>query len=93
MTLQIAAIYDNGVFRPLEPLALADQAHVKLTVNDTANPRIEAEPSLAVDPKVLAAQQAALEELRRAIDKVPQHKNNDGWSVRQHDELLYGWRK
>ena len=33
MSQQIDAIYDHGVFRPLEPLALPDQARVKLTVD------------------------------------------------------------
>lgn len=93
MSQHIDAIYDNGMLRPLEPLSLPDQARVKLTV--------EAERSLTpqdhanakrVESEVLAKQQAALEELRLKIEQIPQHQNNDGWSVRQHDELLYGKR-
>jgi hypothetical protein len=37
----------------------------------------------------LAKQQAALDELRKAAHEIPQKRNNDGWSVRQHDECLY----
>ena len=85
MTQQIDAIYDNGVFKPLVPLSLPDKTRVTLT--------LQAEPQVQPDSEVLARQQAALEELRREIDKLPQTKNNDGWSVRQHDELLYGGKK
>jgi predicted DNA-binding antitoxin AbrB/MazE fold protein len=81
MSQQIDAIYDNGLFRPLEPLALPDQSRVKLTV--------EAEsPSDPADK--LAQQKAALAALWQEIDKLPKHENKDGWSVRQHDEILYG---
>lgn len=52
-------------------------------------PEVQADAD-KVEAEVLAKQKAALEELRREIDKLPQHHNNDGWSVRQHDELLYG---
>lgn len=81
MSEHIDAIYDNGVLRPLVPLALPDQSRVKLTVEP------QALPELADN---LARQKAALLELWQEIDKLPQHKNNDGWSVRQHDEVLYG---
>jgi predicted DNA-binding antitoxin AbrB/MazE fold protein len=85
MTQQIDAIYENGVLRPLVPLALPDKTHVKITLH--------AEPETPSDPNKIARQKAALEELRREVDKLPQTRNNDGWSVRQHDELLYGGRK
>ena len=39
MTRQVDAIYDSGVLRLLEPLALPDQARVKVTVE--AQPAIE----------------------------------------------------
>ena len=81
MTQHIDAIYDNGVLKPLEPLALPDQARVKLTV--------DAEPVTEPADK-RAKQKAALRKLWEEIDKLPQHKNNDGWSARQHDEVLYG---
>lgn len=84
MTQQIDAIYDNGVLRPLVPLHIPDQMRVKISVEAPA----ETESS-----QKLAAQQAALRALWEEIDKLPQHRNNDGWSVRDHDELLYGGRK
>lgn len=84
MIQHIDAIYENGVLKPLEPLALPDQTHVKITV--------DAEQETKESDK-LAKQKAALREMWEEIDKLPQHKNNDGWSARQHDEVLYGWKK
>jgi len=39
---------------------------------------------------VLAKQQAALDEARCAVRAMKQHENKDGWSVVDHDKLLYG---
>lgn len=82
MTIQVDAIYDGGVLKPLEPLALTDQTRVSLIVRPQAPPVDEASKA--------AAQKAALRELWAEIDKLPQIRNNDGWSVRKADELLYG---
>ncbi len=92
MSQHIDAIYDNGVLRPLEPLSLPDQTRVKLTLDaelraPTSGSQSESDEE---DADVLAKQQAALDELRRKVDQLPQHRNHDGWSVRQHDDLLYG---
>ncbi len=82
MTYHIDAIYDNGVLKPLEPLILPDQSRVKVTV--------ESVETNAAAPDVLAKQQAALDEARRAVKAMQQHQNRDGWSVVDHDKLLYG---
>ena len=79
MTFQIDAIYDGGVLRPLEPLDLLDQTRVTLYFEPNSG---------QVSAEVLAAQQAALDALRKTIDALPQHRNHDGWPVRQHDELF-----
>jgi predicted DNA-binding antitoxin AbrB/MazE fold protein len=34
MSKQLEAVYKNGVLRPLQPLALADQQHVMVTVEE-----------------------------------------------------------
>src|SRR5258708_16192813 len=39
MTRQFEAIFDEGVFRPLEPLALANRQRVLLTVRDLPDDR------------------------------------------------------
>ena len=84
MTRHVDAIFANGVFKPLEPLMLPEQARVRLTVESEAQ---------RDDPKAIIEQQAALERLFQAIDRLPQHRNNDGWSARRHDELLYREKK
>jgi predicted DNA-binding antitoxin AbrB/MazE fold protein len=84
MSQQIDAIYDNGVFKPLVPLSLPDKSQVKLTIDA---------PAESAPADKLAAQKAALRALWQELDKLPQHHNKDGWSVRQHDEHLYGGRK
>jgi predicted DNA-binding antitoxin AbrB/MazE fold protein len=84
MSQQIDAIYDDGVFKPLVPLSLPDKAHVTLTVDA---------PTESKPADKLAAQKAASRACWQELDKLPQHHNNDGWSARQHDELLYGGRK
>jgi predicted DNA-binding antitoxin AbrB/MazE fold protein len=42
MTQHIDAIYEHGLLRPMEPLALPEQARVRLTVN-SADPATPAE--------------------------------------------------
>jgi predicted DNA-binding antitoxin AbrB/MazE fold protein len=37
MTLSIEAIYENGVLRPLSPLALPEHARVRLSVDGPAD--------------------------------------------------------
>jgi predicted DNA-binding antitoxin AbrB/MazE fold protein len=85
MTYHIDAIYDHGVLKPLEPLILPDQSRVRVA--------IEASEASAAAPDLLTKQQAALQALWAELAKVPQHQNNDGWSVVDHDQLLYGGEK
>lgn len=85
MTQFIQAIYENGVFKPLEPLVLPESARVKLAVEAETAP-----VASAVDADVIARQTQALRELWEAVDRLPQTRNNDNWSVRDHDTLLYG---
>lgn len=62
MSEQIDAIFDHGVFRPLVPPALPDQAHVKLTVQPATADRAataadfdaELEPLLFAGPNLPA---------------------------------------
>jgi predicted DNA-binding antitoxin AbrB/MazE fold protein len=81
MTHHVDAIYDNRVLKPLEPLILPDQTRVKVTVESA-----EINPA---ENEILSQQQDALKELWAELDKLPQHKNSAGWSVRDHDRLLY----
>jgi predicted DNA-binding antitoxin AbrB/MazE fold protein len=84
MSYQIDAIFANGVLTPLQPLELPESSRVKLTVE----PQAEGD-----EAQVIARQQTALEALFKAVDELPQHRNDDGWSAKRHDDLLYGDRK
>jgi predicted DNA-binding antitoxin AbrB/MazE fold protein len=77
----ISAIYENGVFRPLEPIELAEGSRVELLIDP---PRSSTPPW--TDPKKLAR---ALEQ----IAALPPEGPNDGFSGADHDEVLYGWKK
>lgn len=80
----IDAIYENGVLKPQQPLALPEKARVRLTV-ETKDAETTEDHATRV-----ARQKAALERLFAQIDALPQHENNDGWSARDHDDVLYG---
>jgi predicted DNA-binding antitoxin AbrB/MazE fold protein len=89
MSYQVDAIFDNGVLRPLVPLSLPDKAQVRLTVDVAPSPQQQSTELSADEAATVAKQKAALAKLRAEVDKLPQHRNNDGWSVVDHDRLLY----
>lgn len=55
MDTQIEAVYENGVFRPLQPLTLAEHERVLLTVSPCEDEDCE---------KTLAAIRAGLEDIK-----------------------------
>ena len=75
MPLQVDAVYENGVLRPLQPLDLKEHEHVRVSVvKDTAPSRA----SLAVEyiEKIKRELQDAdptpdREEVRRRLSKIP----------------------
>jgi len=76
MPLQVDAVYENGVLRPLQPLDLKEHEHVLVSVLKTA-PRL-GRSSLAVEyvEKIQRELQGAepipgLEEVRRRLGKIP----------------------
>lgn len=74
MTVQVKAVYENGIFRPVDPVVLTDGEEVDLSVT-TKGP----EP----DPQRLAD---ALER----IAAMPSEGPIDGFSGADHDKVLYG---
>ena len=75
MSNRITAVYEKGVFRPIEPVTLAEGSRVEL--------QIETPPAPNPDPQKLA--QALAE-----IAALPLQSPNDGFSGADHDKLLYG---
>ena len=87
MSQSFEAIFENGILRPLTPLRLPESARVSGKLDES--PAI-ATPAESFD---LKKQQAALDEMFREIDALPQAPCNDGLSNRDHDQILYGWVK
>ncbi len=75
----IEAIYENGVFRPLQPVALPEGAHVAVV---TLEPRV---PGEAADPLVGAELSALLDE----IDRLPLESPPDPSLSATYRETLY----
>ncbi len=76
MPLQVDAVYENGVLRPLQPLDLQEHEHVLLSVVKAAT--AQGQSSLAVDyiEKIKRELEPAkpapgLEEVRRRLAKIP----------------------
>jgi predicted DNA-binding antitoxin AbrB/MazE fold protein len=84
MNRVVPAIFDSGVFRPLEPVALAEGTHVEVQLPQT--PAMHCETS----PEILDRQRAAIDEMIAEIEAMPIEGRDDGFSGRDHDKVLYG---
>jgi predicted DNA-binding antitoxin AbrB/MazE fold protein len=81
MSDTIPAVFDNGVFRPLEPVDLAKGTRVVVQL---------AGPSSAVaDENDEGSRQAWCDYLDR-MESLPDHSPRDGLSNRDHDRIIYG---
>jgi len=75
MNRTVNAIFENGVFRPTEPVALSDGAHVEITVHTS-----ETVAEHGVSAAGMLARLAAL----------PIEGDADPFSGAEHDAILYG---
>ena len=86
MSRTIPAIFDAGVFRPLEPVDLAQGTHVEVQV-----PVIKSgEAATELLPGELARQQTAIADMLEEIESLPIKEPDDGFSGPDHDKILYG---
>ena len=86
-TPSFQAVYENGVLRPLEPLALPEHQVVSLAIVPEGAP---AEP---IDEAAEAARQAdAWQKLLAELEQIPDAPDPDGLTNRDHDQILYGKR-
>lgn len=72
MSHTIAAIYENGVFRPLERVDLDNGEKVEVILLD----RADASPQKS-------------REILSAIAALPMEGNSNGFSGKDHDDILY----
>lgn len=84
----IQAIFEGGVFRPLEPVQLAEHRQVSLTV--TESPSADQQTKCTGDETALERQREALTELRAEMDRLPDCAPVDGLGGADHDQILYG---
>jgi predicted DNA-binding antitoxin AbrB/MazE fold protein len=77
----IAAVFDAGVFRPLQPVEFADGTRVIVQVQEGAVP-----VSGEVDEETRRAWVNYLDRMESLEDASPQ----DGLTNRDHDRVIYG---
>ncbi len=88
MTQHFQAIFEGGVFRPLEHVQLAEHQQVLITVSSPG------EETLAVDSgEVLCKQKEALAKLRSEMNSLPIQSPPDDLGGADHDLILYGRQK
>jgi predicted DNA-binding antitoxin AbrB/MazE fold protein len=81
MSHMIPAIYDAGVFRPLEPVELAEGTPVVVQVQVPAAP---------ISDQVDEATRKAWHEYLDRMEALPDNSPRDGLTNRDHDRILYG---
>jgi predicted DNA-binding antitoxin AbrB/MazE fold protein len=79
----IPAVFAAGVFRPLEPVDLAEGTQVLVQIATTAQPA-------ELSPEELARRHAAIVQFLDRMEALPDEGPDDGFSGRDHDKILYG---
>ncbi|NJL47735.1 MAG: antitoxin family protein [Leptolyngbyaceae cyanobacterium SM2_5_2] len=74
MSLTIEAIYEDGVLKPIQPIALPEGAHVSLVIETDSELQVEESPSA-----ILAA----------ISSPALQSSDNSTFSNRDHDQEIY----
>ena len=79
MVKTLSAVFENGVLRPLEPLALKEHQRVRVTVSDAPAERADAwidhEYTASVD--AIEEPEPTVDEVRRILSKVPGNFSDD----------------
>ena len=73
MEKTIQAVYEQGVLRPLEPIALEDQQEVTVTISDETKIARDHHTLLASPEEWASAagDDVSLDEVRRALSSIP----------------------
>ena len=80
--MQVEAVYENGVLRPLEPLELAEHQHVTVTVTECTEFVNRTQLDLTFIENLRKELQTAppapgLDEVRRRLSKIPGRMTDD----------------
>lgn len=87
MSQEFDAVFERGVFRPLEQIDLPERTKVHLRIQEAAADT-PAPPTEAV-----SAQNAALQNLLDWVQDRPKSVTGETVSARDHDRMLYDWKK
>jgi predicted DNA-binding antitoxin AbrB/MazE fold protein len=74
MTVRVEAVYENGILRPLEPLALSEHQRVVLTLSEAVPPRLRTDEEYLAAVREQVAKDGpppGLDEVRRRLAKIP----------------------
>jgi predicted DNA-binding antitoxin AbrB/MazE fold protein len=82
MEMQVDAVYENGVLKPLQPLGLAEHEHVSVTVIKAApapgSPQLDIAYLESLQTELLHAGPApGIEEVRRRLSRIPGSMTGD----------------
>lgn len=80
MTTALEAVYESGVFRPLDPVELPEGEHVWIVQRP---PDILAQLGPAPDPQKAA-------QILAEIAAMPMESGGEDFSGQDHDRILYG---
>jgi predicted DNA-binding antitoxin AbrB/MazE fold protein len=78
MNTQIPAVFNDGVFRPLVPVTMAEGTRVQIEVQ------------AGEDQISFNELQASWQEFLKEVESLPDHAPDDGLTNRDHDQILYG---
>lgn len=81
MSRTISAIFNAGVFRPLEPVNLAEGTKVELQLQVLTSPAAD---------KVDEETRKAWHEYLDRMESLPDNSPRDGLTNRDHDRIIYG---
>jgi predicted DNA-binding antitoxin AbrB/MazE fold protein len=73
MIVRVEAVYENGILRPLEPLALSEHQRVVVTLSDATSPRRRADEEYLAAVREQVAKEGpppGLDEVRRRLAKI-----------------------
>jgi predicted DNA-binding antitoxin AbrB/MazE fold protein len=87
MPHDVPAVFDHGVFRPLQPLNLAEGARVQLHIEEVAT---SVSAPLKSDDDASAARLGSISEFQKLMAELPIESPPDGFTGADHDQLLYG---
>jgi len=80
MIVRVEAVYENGILRPLEPLALSEHQRVVVTLSEPTSPRIRRAEKYLAELREQVAKEGpppGLDEVRRRLAKIPGSMTED----------------